>query len=142
MSGKPASTIRITTSFIQLVPSEDERQFYGCIDRCGRSQLQSRDPGSIGATRNGRTFSCKVCSYQSDKWAHMVQHARKHTGERPFACHLCPARFFQRHDLARHVRSHTGEKPFRCRACNERFARRYLRDQHELRQVCVRQNQQ
>lgn len=108
----------------------------------GSSLVLSRDPGSICATRNGRTFSCKVCGYRSDKWAHMVQHARKHTGERPFTCHLCPARFFQRHDMMRHVRSHTSEKPFQCDTCGKLFSRRDVRNRHERTHFEAEQNPQ
>ncbi|KAA0186573.1 hypothetical protein HAZT_HAZT004258, partial [Hyalella azteca] len=64
-----------------------------------------------------KTFSCSYCSYRTKTKGSYDSHMRTHTGEKPYACSYCPYRSSQRVHLKIHVRTHTGEKPFACPNC-------------------------
>ncbi|XP_077545373.1 zinc finger protein ZIPIC-like [Haemaphysalis longicornis] len=55
--------------------------------------------GSRGDTR---TYQCNLCTYHTERRAHIVRHLRGHTGERPFACAHCDRCFVHKHHLDRH----------------------------------------
>ena len=51
-----------------------------------------------------KQVSCPICHISFARKAHMIEHMRTHTGEKPFACNLCPYRATQRGNLNSHIR--------------------------------------
>ncbi|CAL4249938.1 unnamed protein product, partial [Meganyctiphanes norvegica] len=66
----------------------------------------------------GKPYFCKYCPYKSPIKASLIQHTRKHTGEKPFACSYCSYESSVKGNLTKHVRIHTGEEPFQCDQCS------------------------
>ncbi|CAN7994591.1 unnamed protein product, partial [Ixodes pacificus] len=81
-------------------------------------------------SRSGK-HRCRYCPYSSSSRAHVVNHERTHTGEKPYCCRFCSKAFTQQAGLVCHERAHTGEKPFSCRFCHKRFGERGSTLRHE-----------
>ncbi|XP_043222350.1 zinc finger protein 2-like [Amphibalanus amphitrite] len=67
---------------------------------------------------------CPICSLSLSSAAHLRDHLRTHSDERPFQCRSCPRAFRQASTLRVHSRIHSGERPFQCDACGKGFRAR------------------
>uniref|UniRef100_A0A6A7G4H9 Zinc finger protein 62 homolog n=1 Tax=Hirondellea gigas TaxID=1518452 RepID=A0A6A7G4H9_9CRUS len=80
--------------------------------------------------------TCDICLKSFPDPRRLKQHRRSHLPKsRPFMCQ-CGARFNRRAHLTDHERIHTGEKPFQCPFCSKSFAYQramvsHRRAQHE-----------
>lgn len=77
---------------------------------------------------------CPLCSYSTSNYAHLMDHMRAHTGEKPFSCPQCPYRAAQKTNLKTHMRTHTGEKPYFCIHCPYRSTTKSALNRHLLTQ--------
>ena len=68
-----------------------------------------------------KLFECEECQIAFRTKGHLLDHSRKHTGERPFQCGQCGASFTTQSNLKRHVKSHNGDKTWTCLECNAKF---------------------
>lgn len=68
-----------------------------------------------------RAFECPECGASFRTKGHLIDHSRKHTGERPFQCTLCDRSFTTHSNLKRHIKSHTGHKTWACQECGDKF---------------------
>lgn len=58
---------------------------------------------------------CSICGQEYKLKAHLADHERIHTGERPFKCGFDCGKMFRTSSLkCQHERIHTGAKPFKC----------------------------
>ncbi len=81
-----------------------------------------------------RNHQCKLCLAEFSQKAHLDEHMRTHTGEKPFKCDFkgCNRSFAKRGNLKLHQRrAHTKEKPYKCRYCERTFASSGDRLTHE-----------
>ena len=133
----------------QVEEGNHEGESSGCTFQCPCCDFVTTDRDELdvhAVEHEGSTFTCRECSFSSDRWGrysrHLNKHAmlertftcnycsyrtktkgsydahmRTHTGEKPYACSFCPYRSAQRVHLKIHVRTHTGEKPFSCPHC-------------------------
>ena len=72
-------------------------------------------------TRNieGKGLKCNVCSKLFQSKSKLVEHYRKHTGEKPFACQICDKKFAHKCALVDHQTFHSDVRNFKCSICPE-----------------------
>ncbi|EHA99256.1 Krueppel-like factor 17, partial [Heterocephalus glaber] len=82
-----------------------------------------------------RPYCCpyKDCGKAYTKRSHLVNHQRKHTGEKPYKCNWedCTWCFFRSDELQRHMRRHTKHRPHTCNQCDRQFMRSDHLKQHQ-----------
>jgi len=78
-------------------------------------------------------YSCRFCDrkIRIRQRNAIVEHLRKHTGERPEICTYCGMSFKQKKSLQNHERLHTGEKPYKCEYCFSAFTQRSALTSHQ-----------
>ncbi|XP_046454630.1 oocyte zinc finger protein XlCOF6.1-like [Daphnia pulex] len=123
-----------------------------------RSELTPSDILPDADKEKIKQFECTICGVSFRTKGHLLDHGRKHTGERPFHCthcgstfttgsnlkrhvksHIgdktwtcleCGAKFLEKKTLLVHMRRHTGEKPYQCLTCNKRFSQLSILQSH------------
>ncbi|XP_055935759.1 zinc finger protein 568-like [Argiope bruennichi] len=80
-------------------------------------------PPSAGKTtfENLKDRLCPYCGYVATYKSGLVNHIRKHTGERPFSCKYCTKAFSQKQNLLVHESLHLSKKIIICDICKESF---------------------
>ena len=73
---------------------------------------------------------CLICGKKCTSKGMLVNHMRKHTGEKPFVCEFCPCKFNQVCNLVTHIRGVHKLKPLSCSLCNKRFNKRSILIEH------------
>ena len=71
-----------------------------------------------------------TCIYSHKDWAHVREHYKTHSGEKPYQCKFCDKRFTQRGNCMAHIRTHDDRFKFKCEVseCDAKFAQyRYLK---------------
>lgn len=73
---------------------------------------------------------CLICDKKCTSKGILVNHMRKHTGEKPFVCEFCPYKSNQVCNLVVHIRGVHNIKPLSCSICNKRFNKRSILIEH------------
>ncbi|RZB89886.1 Armet and/or zf-AD domain containing protein [Asbolus verrucosus] len=76
---------------------------------------------SIKRLKANQTHQCDVCGHILSCRSNLIQHMKRHTGEKPFECDSCQKKFARVEHLKIHKRIHTGERPHQCTICAKRF---------------------
>ncbi|GIY18734.1 hypothetical protein CEXT_274681 [Caerostris extrusa] len=68
-------------------------------------------------------FKCSLCNYVAHSSGNLLNHTRKHTGERPFQCPVCAKGFTQKGNAQRHMTMHFAQSKEICPICKVRYTR-------------------
>ena len=68
-----------------------------------------------------KKYSCKDCSYKTDRERDIQNHMRVHTKERPFKCDVCEKTFGYKQVLKTHSHIHKTITPYKCLHCDKYF---------------------
>ena len=87
-----------------------------------RSHKKSEMSEDKSFDEDGLKFRCKFCPKTFRFQAHVSQHERSHTKEKPFVCHLCDKAFTAKCNLKAHMETHKSleERSFKCDKCDHR----------------------
>lgn len=64
---------------------------------------------------------CDLCSKRFPLKAGLVEHKKRHRGEKTFSCHICSKLFVTTGELKRHIVLHSNIKAFNCEHCQKDF---------------------
>ncbi|KAI5642436.1 zinc-finger double domain-containing protein [Phthorimaea operculella] len=78
-----------------------------------------------------RRYHCTECSYSTIYSQTLVNHMRRHNGEKPYQCH-CGKRFTQAGSLATHDKTHSNEMAHICSTCGKQFRHAFSLKKHQL----------
>ena len=108
---------------------------FGCDQCSARFVRLDRLNEHKQRTHSGvKRYVCDCCGARFADKSYLVQHNRKHTGERRYVCENenCGARFALSCDRKRHYLSHTGQRPCVCE-CGASFALKHRLIAHKRR---------
>ena len=111
-------------SDIQCADEEDMNGFSPLTLPLGMEESSESNAGNVGTDIEKvkiKLFECSECQISFRTKGHLLDHSRKHTGERPFQCSDCGNSFTTRSNLKRHIKSHTGDKTWTCLECHAKF---------------------
>ncbi|XP_031769738.2 gastrula zinc finger protein XlCGF57.1-like [Galleria mellonella] len=85
--------------------------------------------GKVTGFGSGRRYHCTCCSYSTPHSQTLVNHMRRHDGERPYHCE-CGKSFTQSSSLAAHQKTHSNTTYFTCAVCGKQFKHAYSLKNH------------
>ncbi|CAL8080195.1 unnamed protein product [Orchesella dallaii] len=72
-----------------------------------------------------KNFTCEICGFATKSLDWLKKHKlNRHDVVKRHACPHCPKKFHLPAHLKEHIRTHTKEKPFQCEACGQAFSQR------------------
>lgn len=80
-----------------------------------------QEPTSNGKRKKWSPKICKECGKSYKTNYKLMEHMRKHTGEKPYKCKTCEKAFRSKIGLAQHEAKHTGQYDFSCPTCGKGF---------------------
>ncbi|XP_062896332.1 zinc finger protein 384a [Mobula hypostoma] len=103
--------------------------------RLGEGVLgEARDPYAVPndeeASKDGKSYRCRICPLTFVSKSDMQLHAKSHTEAKPHHCPHCSKSFANSSYLAQHVRIHSGAKPYTCSFCQKTFRQLSHLQQH------------
>lgn len=85
--------------------------------------------GTVTGTGVNRRYHCTKCSYVTPHSQTLVNHMRRHDGERPYHCE-CGKRFTQSSSLAAHQKTHSSNTYYTCSTCGKQFKHAFTLKNH------------
>ncbi|XP_028176712.1 zinc finger protein 239-like isoform X2 [Ostrinia furnacalis] len=85
--------------------------------------------GDVSGFSSTRRYHCTSCSYSTPHSQTLVNHMRRHDGERPYHCQ-CGKRFTQAASLSAHQKTHSSTTYFTCSVCGKQFKHSYTLKKH------------
>ncbi|CAB3255465.1 unnamed protein product [Arctia plantaginis] len=85
--------------------------------------------GKVSGNGAARRYHCTACSYSTPHSQTLVNHMRRHNGERPYSCE-CGKNFTQSSSLAAHRKTHSTATYFTCALCGKQFKHAFAMKNH------------
>ncbi|KAM3966548.1 uncharacterized protein ACR2FA_012087 [Aphomia sociella] len=85
--------------------------------------------GKVTGFGSTRRYHCTSCTYSTPHSQTLVNHMRRHDGERPYHCE-CGKSFTQSSSLAAHQKTHSNTTYFTCATCGKQFKHAYSLKNH------------
>lgn len=85
--------------------------------------------GRVSGFGKTRRYHCTACSYSTPHSQTLVNHMRRHNGERPYRCD-CGRSFTQSSSLAAHRKTHSNTTYFTCTLCGKQFKHAFAMKNH------------
>ncbi|CAH0722342.1 unnamed protein product, partial [Brenthis ino] len=85
--------------------------------------------GKVSGFGIDRRYHCTKCSYNTPHSQTLVNHMRKHSGDRPFHCE-CGKSFTQSASLNAHRKTHSNATYFTCSMCGKQFKHAFSLKKH------------
>lgn len=86
--------------------------------------------GKVTGFGPARRYHCTSCSYSTPHSQTLVNHMRRHDGDRPYHCE-CGKRFTQSSSLAAHQKTHSTTTYYTCTICGKQFKHAYTLKKHQ-----------
>ncbi|XP_039765298.1 gastrula zinc finger protein XlCGF26.1-like [Pararge aegeria] len=85
--------------------------------------------GKVTGFGPDRRYHCTKCSYCTPHSQTLVNHMRRHNGDRPYCCH-CGKTFTQASSLNAHRKTHSNTTYFTCTICGKQFKHAFTLKKH------------
>ncbi|XP_072935103.1 uncharacterized protein [Epargyreus clarus] len=85
--------------------------------------------GKVTGFGANRRYHCTKCSYSTPHSQTLVNHMRRHNGDRPYTCE-CGKNFTQYASLAAHRKTHSAVTYYTCATCGKQFKHAFTLKKH------------
>lgn len=85
---------------------------------------KTKHVGMVTGFGANRQYNCTKCSYATPHRQTLINHMRRHNGERPYCCD-CGKSFTQSSSLAAHRKTHSDVTYYTCSICGKQFKHAY-----------------
>lgn len=99
------------------------------LKHCVTMHEKRKHIGRVSGFGAARRYHCTSCSYCTPHSQTLVNHMRRHNGERPYSCE-CGKRFTQSSSLAAHLKTHSTNTYFTCALCGKQFKHAFAMKNH------------
>lgn len=120
-----------TSDKSQFKPYVRHKRNHSC-DECGAVFSYSTSLLNHMRRHTGeKPYKCQVCLRAFPYATSLKNHMITHTREMKYGCAYCERFFLHEASLKTHMRKHTGEKPYTCQYCEKAFAHATSLKNHE-----------
>lgn len=118
-----------TTTNSSHPPQQSPARRHNKVQNKDNSDTKWASRWNAMGTRCTEGFSCLLCQKVTKNKHTLVEHFRRHTGEKPLQCDFCGAKFRSRGQLSMHKKK-CGKSVFQCEKCDKKLSSQQKYDKH------------